>query len=173
MSYKHKEVGMSVGIGIDIGKQAPPLPPGSSRQTRKQAEAAGKEFEASLAADHAHFATSADNQIIALSDAMEGGIVRLARLIKDWMNHQGFEITNFGESIALCHSELTEALEARRLPDSAAKDPERSEAWELADTVIRILHLVAHEGIEDEFAHALFAKMQKNLKRPYRHGKKF
>lgn len=73
---------------------------------------------------------------------------------------------NIGEKIALCHSELSEALEALR-----CNDPENF-AEELADTVIRIFDICGH--LEIDIAEHIKKKHMRNLERPAMHGgKKF
>lgn len=100
----------------------------------------------------------------------------------------------FGTSIALIHSELSEALEEVRVgnrirpgqptpavyysgggynataPTACAKKPE-GYAIELADAVIRIADLCGHMGIDLEAA--ICEKMEYNATRPYKHGKNF
>jgi len=81
---------------------------------------------------------------------------------------------NTGELIALCHSELSEALEALRHgnpPDDKIPQFSGAEA-ELADCIIRILDMaVAREW---KIAEAVLAKMAFNSGREYLHGgKKF
>jgi NTP pyrophosphatase (non-canonical NTP hydrolase) len=106
---------------------------------------------------------------------------------------------NFGESIALCVSELAEALEAARSPGTdpiCDKCDERGEvpvtigvracqkcggtrqalggsriAEELADCVIRILDLCGHMGID--LGAVIAAKHAYNTTRPRKHGKRF
>jgi len=73
---------------------------------------------------------------------------------------------NFGELIALCHSELSEALEAKR----------NGEPWErieeeLADVCIRILDMAEYYKLN--IYEAIMHKSQINSKRPYKHGKEF
>ena len=101
---------------------------------------------------------------------------------------------NIGEMIALCHSELSEALEADRKAQysdwdnfneelKAQKDHE--DGWkssfqihikdtfedELADTMIRIMDMSAYLGIDLE-SH-IRAKMRYNSFREYKHGKNY
>lgn len=110
------------------------------------------------------------------------------------------EPRSFGEIIALCHSELSEALEEyrERRPKvwrhcdldekivcgegeyyhtvhcctSCGHRGEKPEgiAVELADCIIRILDYCGHEGIDIE--EALRIKHEYNKGRPYRHGGK-
>lgn len=83
---------------------------------------------------------------------------------------------NFGEIIALCHSELSEALEAQRSPVCASHfywEGSKPEGWsvELIDCIIRIFDFLKHKNIDIEFV--LRQKMDYNKTRPYKHGKKF
>lgn len=77
-----------------------------------------------------------------------------------------------GELIALCHAELSEALEAVRKhnPHSSKIQGFSALEEELADTVIRILDWAA--GKELRIAEAIIAKMNYNRHREYRHGGK-
>lgn len=66
--------------------------------------------------------------------------------------------------IALCHSELSEALEAYRHQDEA------NFIEEMADTVIRVIDCT--HGLGMDVAGAIFAKLAKNRGRGHRHGGK-
>ena len=98
---------------------------------------------------------------------------------------------NFGELVALMHSELSEALEEYRagrpmvwykcngtpckdvqcntceIADKTGKKPEGI-AVELADCIIRILDWAGHEGVDLDTI--IREKMDYNRTRPYRHG---
>lgn len=85
----------------------------------------------------------------------------------------GVNIEAVGMKLALVHSEVSEALEAVRDGKFTAytKDgkPEGM-VVELADTMIRIMHLAGLLGLDLE--DAVEMKMAANQKRPYRHGGK-
>lgn len=76
-------------------------------------------------------------------------------------------------TIALMHSELSEALEAMRKGDPASqKIPGFTNLEEeLADTVIRIMDFNTEHGLD--VGNAIIAKLAYNRSRPYKHGKKF
>lgn len=80
---------------------------------------------------------------------------------------------NFGEKIALIHSEVSEALEGHR--KGSPKDEHcpdfTSEEVELADVIIRIFDLAEHQKLN--VAAALIAKHNYNKTRPYKHNKLF
>jgi predicted HAD superfamily Cof-like phosphohydrolase len=83
------------------------------------------------------------------------------------------EPRTFGEIVALCHSELSEALEEYRDGKPALyienNKPEGT-AVEMADCLIRILDWFGHEGIDPE--NIVGIKHQYNLGRSRRHGGK-
>jgi len=102
---------------------------------------------------------------------------------------QGFheQPTNFGESLMLIVSELSEALEADRKGKRATVkfpyndafiDPKKYEKHirgtveeELADAIIRLCDLAGTYKID--LSWHVMAKMAYNKTRPYKHGKKY
>ena len=84
------------------------------------------------------------------------------------------EDRSFGEIVALCHSELSEALEAYRddqgLFWKTGEGKPEGIAVEMIDCLIRILDWCGKEGVDvDEI---LARKHEYNKTRPYRHGGK-
>ncbi len=80
---------------------------------------------------------------------------------------------SFGETVALCHAELSEALEEYRNSNPYVwhhvGKPEGI-AVEMADCLIRILDWFAYEGLDVDSI--VREKMEYNKTRPYRHGGK-
>lgn len=79
----------------------------------------------------------------------------------------------FGEIIALCHSELSEALEAYRNGEDMVWINDGKPdgiAVEMCDCIIRILDYLAEENIDIDYVLAL--KHAYNETRPYKHGGK-
>ena len=125
----------------------------------------------------------------------------LARDINENAVLHGFwdEVRNYGETLALIHSEISEALEEHRAGKPAAYVPVHQEGCqhsegeaqpslecmkyckleghvvELADALIRILDLVhveaKYEGVDFEML--VERKMIYNANRPYKHGKRY
>lgn len=82
----------------------------------------------------------------------------------------------FGDLIALCHSELSEALEDYRKQKNVRliyydkKNKPCGVPVEIADLLIRVFDMCRHLSIPIE--DALKVKMEYNKTRPYRHGNK-
>lgn len=81
---------------------------------------------------------------------------------------------NFGEMVALIHSEASELLEAERHGNPASEHcPSLSAgAEEMADIVIRVCDMAQSLGVD--LGYAVRTKMRFNESRPHKHGgKKF
>ena len=77
---------------------------------------------------------------------------------------KGYRYLSIGDAIALCHSELSEALEEYRNEDK------ENFAIEIADEFIRLLHLCGDLNID--ITSYINMKMSINEKRPINHGRK-
>lgn len=79
---------------------------------------------------------------------------------------------NFGEKIALVHSELSEALEANRKNLASDHLPHRTGVEEeFADAIIRICDLAQRMNIS--LADVILEKLEFNQTRPFKHGKAY
>ena len=99
--------------------------------------------------------------------------VVMKKIHQNAVNHGWWETPNDAEFVALMHSELSEALEAMRNHNPPSKKiPEFLNAEEeLADCIIRILDYAEGRGLR--VPEAMVAKINYNIGREYRHGKKF
>jgi len=86
---------------------------------------------------------------------------KIYNLINDSKENRKMSI---GDTLCLCHSELSEALEAYR------KDDKENFKEEIADEFIRLFHLCGDLNIDIETE--IVKKMEVNKSRPKLHGKK-
>lgn len=81
---------------------------------------------------------------------------------------------NFGELLALIHSEVSEALESWRNnePEVSFSSDGKPEGWmfEIADVIIRSFDLLSSRNADVEYL--LTTKMKYNTTRTFRHGNK-
>ena len=104
---------------------------------------------------------------------MEMRMIDLQKEIHECAVEKGWwkEERNFGEMIALCHSELSEALEAWRHDERTQYvEDGKPEGWatELADCIIRILDMAYSHNVD--MGETIRRKVRYNWDRPYRHG---
>lgn len=118
----------------------------------------------------------------------------LAKRIHEIIDSHGFwppEGRNFGEMIALAHSELSEALEAHRDDDAplwfkhdgdclvehggcTCNPKPEGAAVELMDCIIRCLDTFNHPSMEGADPDTVLeVKMRYNAGRPYKHGRTY
>lgn len=121
------------------------------------------------------FSWATPDEIKASRDRDRVTLNALAREIHANAVEHGFweEPPKFGEIIALCHSELSEALEAYRDGQPEVwidKGKPEGTAVEMADCLIRILDYFGHIGVDVEQIVSL--KQNYNKTRPYKHGGK-
>lgn len=107
-------------------------------------------------------------------------ITELQKEIHETAKEKGWwdEKQNIGELIALCHSELSEALEEARRRDVTDGYIYHNNSGkplgfpiELADVIIRVLDIAG--GLEIDLEKAIRVKMAYNKIRPHKHGKTF
>lgn len=103
-------------------------------------------------------------------------VIRMSHEISKQKGFWDKKERNFGEMIALCHSELSEALEEKRSGFEINYIYDKAMHLcgipvELADCVIRIFDLCGYYGIELE--DVILGKLQYNTQREYKHGKEF
>lgn len=140
---------------------------GSINKTQHTCPNCGREFWIRQVTDQTHTTSVVPPVVAEMKKRQE-------RVHKNAVN-KGFweEDRNDGECIALIHSELSECLKALRNgnpPSKKAKGFSHAEE-ELADVIIRCLDFAEAKGWDIDGA--LEAKHKYNLKRPYKHGKKF
>lgn len=97
--------------------------------------------------------------------ADDAGLNEKMRQVRSLADAKGFssDPTRIWEMLALIHTEVSEATDAYKKGESIDHIGE-----ELADAVIRILHLMSALGIDAE--RAFNDKMARNWERPYKYN---
>ena len=109
------------------------------------------------------------------------GINELAKTTNEACEKKGWNHSFvLSEKLLLTHSELSEAYEELRAghnpqevyfsKDKQGNDKPEGFGIELADLILRILHITAHEGLDIEAL--IQQKIDYNELRPYKHGGK-
>jgi NTP pyrophosphatase (non-canonical NTP hydrolase) len=118
--------------------------------------------------------TKEESTMLSSEDAFVLSFNSVSERINQWAITKGWNDKEvpMSESIALMHSELSEALEGDRHGNPPSdKIPEFSSVEEeFADVIIRIMHVAARNNIK--VAEALVAKLEYNNNRSYKHGGK-
>jgi len=110
-----------------------------------------------------------DNKVVDITEFTDFYMTELSHKIHEFFVTQGFsspesisETESVGAKLMMIVTELAEAMEAVR------DHNEENFAEEIADVVIRILHLCGSMDID--ISQEIYRKMVKNTKREYRHG---
>lgn len=165
-------------------EQVQEVPPPSS-PTQGEASGSPPSYEAARQAEQIAAERAARDQVVAefrtALHAQAGSFVaawnQLAATIYAWNRYNGFwpddGSRSFPEVIALCHSELSEALESHREGNPPSKKAVgfTSIEEEFADLLIRSAD--ASAGFRLRTGEAVIAKALFNLTRPQKHGKAY